>query len=85
MQYEANTIEIVLKYNKIKLFINNNDTNCLTIENSLTKVDEMVLCDREAGIGSAISQLLEFKVIEYNLVELTEKNEVDLVPFICPK
>ena len=57
----------MLKSNKIKLLINNEEGNILFMENTLGKVDEITLCDQESGMGPAISQLLSFKIIQYSI------------------
>jgi hypothetical protein len=68
-QYESNVLEIIIKSNKIKLFINQDEPNCLSIQNTLNRIDEVVLCDKENRVGSAISQLFNFKIIRYDIFE----------------
>lgn len=68
-QYESNVLEIIIKSNKIKLFINQDEPNCLSIQNTLNRIDEIVLCDKENRVGSAISQLFNFKIIRYDIFE----------------
>lgn len=39
------------------------------MQNTLNKIDEVVLCDKENRVGSAISQLFNFKIIRYDIFE----------------
>ncbi len=37
------------------------------MQNTLGKVDEIVLCDKDGAMASTISHLFSFKIIQYNI------------------